>query len=181
MVTERKGDWIQTYTGRAFWPADPRASEVSIQDIAHSLSKICRFGGHCKWFYSVAQHSVLVSQVVPPKHALAGLLHDATEAYVADMPRPVKRMLGAAYADMEQRVWEAICERFQLPIELPASVKLADNTMLLAERAVLLGPTPDVPGAWGWAKGLEPADVEIQSITTYDARKLFLERFTELM
>ena len=69
-VSARKGDWMQTYTGRQFWPIDPRANEVHIEDIAHALSMMCRYNGHCRTFYSVAEHSVLVSQHVPPEHAL---------------------------------------------------------------------------------------------------------------
>src|SRR5271165_7548492 len=87
----RKGDWIQTYTGRVMYPLDPRPEEINIIDIAHALSNLCRFTGHVRTFYSVAEHSVRVSQHCDPKDALWGLLHDASEAYLADMSRPMKR------------------------------------------------------------------------------------------
>lgn len=90
---ERKGDWMQTYTGRKFWPLNPRAEEVYIEDIAHSLALSCRFNGHCKVFYSIAQHSVLVSQIVKPTQQLIALLHDSAEAYLGDIIRPIKRFL----------------------------------------------------------------------------------------
>jgi hypothetical protein len=87
---KRKGDWMQTYTGRQFWPIDPRADEIDIVDIAHALSQQCRFAGHCKSFYSVATHSWHTSNVCNSENALWGLLHDAAEAYLVDLPTPIK-------------------------------------------------------------------------------------------
>lgn len=74
-----KGDWMQTYTGRRFWPLDPVAGDIEIMDIAHALSNQCRYAGHTRFHYSVAQHSVQVSENVAPEHALWGLLHDAPD------------------------------------------------------------------------------------------------------
>lgn len=110
----RAGDWVLMPSGRPFWPIDPRADEIDIEDIAFSLSHLCRFGGHCKRFYSVAEHSVYVSRLVSPEAALWGLLHDASEAYVGDMPRPLKRML-PEFVMMEGKVQQAVAERFSLP------------------------------------------------------------------
>ena len=81
MTDERIGSWLQTYTGKKFYPFDPREEEVDILDIAHALSQLCRFGGHTKEFYSVAEHCVLVSMCCPSEVKLLGLLHDAAEAY----------------------------------------------------------------------------------------------------
>ncbi|MFG0247924.1 MAG: phosphohydrolase, partial [Phycisphaeraceae bacterium JB051] len=78
--------WIQTYTGKAFYPLREDPGIIDIRDIAHALSLQCRFNGHCSDFYSVAQHSVHVSEVVPQAFALWGLLHDAAEAYMSDLP-----------------------------------------------------------------------------------------------
>src|SRR5688572_18527016 len=92
----RVGDWILTATGRSFWPLDPRADEICIDDIAQALAKVCRFGGHCCDFYSVAQHSVLVAHLVERSHpqlALHALLHDAAEAYLGDFTQPLKPYL----------------------------------------------------------------------------------------
>lgn len=94
-MNERKGDWIQTYTGRQFWPLDPKPEEVCIEDIAHALSQQCRYAGHTIRFYSVAQHSVEIALRVPRAAALWGLLHDAAEAYLVDLPRPVKYLMPA--------------------------------------------------------------------------------------
>lgn len=139
---ERFGDWGLTATGRRFWPLDLRPEDISINDIAHSLSNLCRFGGHCLDFYSVAEHSVYVSYVVPPEHALPGLMHDATEAYVTDVPRPLKRGLGAVYEEIEAGAWRAICAAFALPLELPECVKHADNAVLMAEKQQIMCSTP---------------------------------------
>ena len=84
---KRKGDWMQTHSGIQFWPLDPRPEDILIEDIAHALSNQCRFAGHCCFHYSVAQHSVLVSENVPAQDAMWGLLHDAGEAYLVDLPR----------------------------------------------------------------------------------------------
>lgn len=171
----RVGDWMQTVSGKMFWPMDPRPEEVDIEDVAHALSMLCRFGGHCNTFYSVAQHSVYVSYVVPPEFALMGLLHDAGEAYCVDMPRPIKRHL-AGYRDIESRVWRAIADRFGVPYQLPECVHLADNAMLLAEKAQLLRAEPapwSVPG--------QPADITIYPMSPKHARDVFMGRFAELM
>jgi hypothetical protein len=76
----RRGDWMQTFTGRRFWPLDPRGEDVLIEDIAHALSLLTRYGGHCTRFYSVAEHSVLLARAATPENALWLLLHDASEA-----------------------------------------------------------------------------------------------------
>lgn len=173
--TDRVGNWMQTYTGRAFWPLDPRPEEVDIEDIAHALSMQGRFAGHADHWYSVAEHSVYVSRFVPPEHALQALLHDASEAYVVDVPRPVKPAL-TNYREIEDRVWGAIARRFQLPFELHPSIKLADNAVLLAEQRDLLKPPP-MP----WRVPGEPAPgLRIAAVSQPKAKKWFLDRFHEL-
>lgn len=172
---QRSGNWMQTYSGVQFWPLDPHHSEIKIVDIAHALSNMCRYAGHCREFYSVAEHSVLVSHIVPPADALAGLLHDATEAYLVDVPRPIKGYLGG-YHEFEHRLWVSVAEAFDLPVELPDSVKIADNAILLAEAEQIMGPKPapwNVPG--------EPADVVIECLPPREASDLFLKRFCQLV
>jgi uncharacterized protein len=102
-MSTRTGDWIQTYTGKQFWPLSPLPEDIVIEDIAHALSMQCRFGGHVRTFYSVAQHSVHVSLLVEPQYALWGLLHDAAEAYLVDLPRPIKKFseMGLLYQEIE--------------------------------------------------------------------------------
>jgi hypothetical protein len=173
MNADRIGDWMQTATGGQFWPLDPRPQEIHIEDIAWALAHMCRYGGHCSRFYSVAEHSVLVSQVCPPEHALAGLLHDASEAYCVDVPRPLKRSQ-AGNADIEERLWQAIASRFNLSPELPASVKAADNAVLLAEKPVLMGTK------YVWSIPGEPANVKIRCLSPDQATNLFFDRFREL-
>lgn len=171
------GGWMQTHSGRAYHHQNPTQASITIGDIAHGLSMICRFGGHVDRFYSVAEHSVLVSEVVPPEHAFAALMHDATEAYVVDVPRPLKHMLGQVYADLEQKAWLAICEKFRIDPVLPPCVKEADNTVLIAEKNALLCPPP-IP--WTWAADIAPADVKIVGLTPPEAKAAFLARYMEL-
>lgn len=137
--------WIQTHRGRKFDLVSPRADDVDIEDIAHALSNLCRYTGHTKRFYSVAEHSVLCARALPAHLRLAGLLHDATEAYVGDMASPLKALL-PEYKVIEDNVWRAIAERFGLPDKLPSEVKAVDLALLRAERNALLGPTP---APWG--------------------------------
>src|ERR1051325_4550411 len=125
--TWERGDWMQTFSGRRFYPLSPRSDELDPADIAHALSLLCRFAGHVERFYSVAEHCVHLSYAVPPEDALAALLHDATEAYVVDVPRPLKRSL-PEYQEIEFGVWAVIVERFGLlSVTLPDSVKWADT------------------------------------------------------
>lgn len=141
----RTGDWIQTASGGRFWPLDPLPEDVLIEDIAHALSLICRFGGHCREFYSVAQHSVLVSRLCP-NFPLHGLLHDAAEAYLGDLPRPTKRGFReagiTAYDYAEQAIMGVVSARFWLSWTGGAAeeVKAADEVMLATEAVTLMRP-----------------------------------------
>lgn len=141
-MNKRIGDWMQTACGNQFWPLDPRPEEVDIGDIAHALSMLCRFGGHCTHFYSVAQHSVHVSELVAPEHRLWALLHDAAEAYLGDVVRPLKTSFTMAGIDFyklaEKAVMIAVCEKFGLPSAEPLEVKYADQVMLATERRDLM-------------------------------------------
>lgn len=172
----RNGEFFLTYTGRQFWPIDPDPQDICIEDIAHHLSLICRFTGAPLFFYSVAQHAVLVSEITPHEK-LQGLLHDSQEAFCADVSRPVKAAL-PDYAVVEQRLWEAVCERFDLPKEMHPSVKLADDIALITERRDLLAPT-----SFSWGEHLDsltPVDGRIVPLCPQDAERLFLNRFHEL-
>lgn len=127
-------DYFRTHCGRHAHPLDPKPDEISIFDIARSLSHLCRFLGHTTAFYSVAQHSVLVSKLVPPEDALWGLLHDASEAYLADLPAPIKRDAQMTmYRLAEGRLMVTICQRFGLRPEMPRSVMIADKAILATE------------------------------------------------
>ena len=140
-MSERRGDWMQTATGRQFWPLDPRPDEVHIEDIAAALSKVCRFGGHCLQFYSVAEHCVHVANAAPAPFALDALLHDASEAYLCDIIRPIKPYL-TNYLDIEARLEHVIATRFGLQWPLAREVKRLDNAILADERAQVMAPPP---------------------------------------
>lgn len=175
---QRIGNWMQTAGGRKFWPLDPRPEEIDITDIAAALSKLCRYNGHCAFFYSVAEHSVHVSEALmaaghDPLTVLTGLLHDATEAYCADVPRPLKPYL-SGYNEIEQRVWLAVAHHFGLPPEMPPAVHWADNAVLLAEKPVLMGTHHK------WSIPGEPANVRIQGWDPDLARYAFMRQFTKL-
>lgn len=176
MGMNRVGDWIQTYSGLQFWPLDPRPTEVLPLDIAHALSHQCRFSGHTSEFYSVAQHSVLVSLHVSPEHALWGLLHDAGEAYLMDMPRPIKRMF-PAYKEAEAVVMRAVCDRFGLPHEMPAAVAEADIRMLATEARDLMGR----PLNWGSIREVEPYPEVVVPMPPVAAKVAWFQRLCELL
>lgn len=131
---------IVTYTGKAIEPLNPDPALIDIEDIAHALSNCCRFCGHVRRFYSVAQHSVMVSRIVPHEHALAGLLHDASEAYLSDIARPIKQQpeFGTVYKAAETRLMCAISEKFGTEWPLPPSVKRADEILLRTEQRDLM-------------------------------------------
>lgn len=172
--------YFRTYTGRHVHPLSPSPGEISIFDVAHSLAQTCRFLGHTKGFYSVAQHCVLVSQNVPPEDALWGLLHDASEAYLCDLPSPIKRDREMAiYRAAEDRLMRAVCERYDLPREMPPSVKVADRLLLATEfRDVTTMDDPE------WIRnecGVDPLDgYYILGWPPIVAEQRFLDRFEEL-
>lgn len=173
----RRDDWMQTYSGRAFYPVDPHPDDVDPADIAHALSMICRFGGHCRRFFSVAEHCVLMSQAVSPEHALEALLHDAAEAYVNDLVRPLKYAL-PDYRALEDRVDAAIRTRFMLTGARPAEVKEADLRILRDERDALMG---DPPLPWTSIEQSPRLGVNIQCWPPQIAEQMYLMRLAELM
>lgn len=157
-----------------FWPLDPRPDEVDLEDIAHALSLVCRFGGHCKRFYSVAEHSVRVHDLVAPEFRFAALLHDAAEAYVGDMVTPLKRSM-PLFSAAEERVARAIGARFGVGlVPLPTEVKRADLEMLAVEARDLMTEPPR-PWVLPFAA---PVGMHIAApLTPAEAREVFLERF----
>lgn len=137
---------IITYTGKLIEPLNPDPALICIEDIAHALSNCCRFCGHVKSFYSVSQHSVYVSRIVPPEHALVGLLHDASEAYLSDIARPIKQQpeFGTVYKAAEERLMLAIARAFAFEWPMPAEVHRADTILLRTEQRDLMPPSPDL-------------------------------------
>lgn len=175
---------IVTFTGRVIEPLNPDPAEIDVLDIAHALSNQCRFTGHTSEFYSVAQHSVLVSQHCSPEDALWGLLHDASEAYLADIPRPVKKFTswGTAYLKAERELMHKVALAFDLDMRgfatsaagMPISVKLADDLLLRTEMRDLMpeGVLDTMPG--------ETLEGEIFGWSPDVAKIQFLERYAEI-
>lgn len=143
------GDWFVTASGRKVFVAAPNPDHILIHDIAHALSNICRFGGHLSTFYSVADHSVCVANAVPEALALPALLHDATEAYLGDVIRPLKRLL-PGYAELERRWAVAIGRAFNVDPELfhHPEIKAADMRALVTERRDFLDVSTWTKGDW---------------------------------
>jgi hypothetical protein len=169
---------IFTFSGIRFWPLDPRPADILIQDIAHALAQQPRFGGHTRQFYSIAQHSVLVSQLCRPEDALWGLLHDASEAYLQDVCRPLKELAEFdAYRAAESRSQRCIVKRFGLGPEQPPSVTAADDWMLAVEYRDLMTPVRDQYIA------APPAHVSVSITELWRpelAKLAFLTRFEQL-
>jgi 5'-deoxynucleotidase YfbR-like HD superfamily hydrolase len=187
--------FIQTYSGKKFWPLEPNEEALCIEDIAHALSNNCRWTGHCRDFYSVAQHSLIMSENVPTGMELTALMHDASEAYLSDLSRPVKHSAEMeAYRKAERRLEQSIAHKFGLlfddtkqPWPYPQEVKTADNRMLYTERRdILAGPTvtwtTDKQNVLGVEGDLERTayDFVIVPLAPREAEKRFLERFHEL-
>jgi len=173
---DRGTNWIQTYTGRKFYPLDPYTEDVCLEDIAHSLAHQCRYTGHCNYFYSVAQHSVLVAQTIEKwgydkKTALCGLMHDASEAYIVDVPRPIKPFL-TNYIQLEEKTMNVIKLRFDLPMKFDECVKRADSTLLNTERRDLMNDPQD----WTFS-GVGLLDNTIMSWSANESKASFLTWF----
>ena len=172
---------IQTYSGLAFDLLAPKPECVRIGDIAHSLSLLCRFNGHIRAFYSVAEHSITVSGLCSEDAKVYGLLHDAAEAYIGDLTRPLKRILGARIAEIENGVHSAVLCAFGVPpptAALARALAMADDAALLAERRDLL------PGeGHRWAEDeVAQADraIRLSHMMPPEAERCFLEHFYDL-
>ena len=171
---------IQLASGRYFDYLNFDVQDIDIRDIAHALSNLCRYTGHCRAFYSVAQHSVHVSDILPREFALEGLLHDASEAYLGDVNRPLKTLL-PEYRGAEAAVDAIIRKRFSLPETESPEVKEADNILLVTESRDLMPKAPDdAPDEWAWAHNIPRLDREIMPLPPKMAKALFLQRFTQL-
>lgn len=173
-------DYIQVYSRGIIHPLKPKLSEIRLEDIAHSLSLQCRFAGHIDYFYSVAQHSVMVSKLVPPEDAMWGLLHDAAETYLLDIPSQLKQSPEMApYRQAESNILALIAYKFNLKgTEPPPSVHHADLMARAAEANVLMSPPYQ-----NWTSHLPdpgPLTADINFCAPHAAEKAFLRRFLEI-
>lgn len=173
---------MRTYTGRLVNPLALKPEDIDIRDISHSLSNICRYNGHSAWHYSVCQHSVYVAMMLDalnPTLQLKGLLHDAAEAYLCDIPRPLKNTPEFAfYHTVEDSAMGAIYQAFGLGDFGTGSsdygnIKYADNAVLVAEGLVLMSEAYNI--------GISPAPIRIEQIQPNQAEDLFLGLYGELI
>lgn len=154
---------------------------IDIRDIAHSLSLICRFIGHSDKFYCVAEHSIMVAnelrhQGYDAKMQFVGLMHDATEAYLGDVPTPLKCLL-PYYKEIENKFYLKIAEKYGLPTKLPEEVKIADGVLLATEAEALMGGCADWNLPYGPSKLVKIGDI---TLSPSNARDMFLNRFRDL-
>jgi len=190
ITQEMKDAWIQTYTGKMVRIFDFDESQVCIEDIAHALSRQCRFGGHCRPFYSVAEHSVRVYNLMTSMYNSLGtincytkffaLMHDAAEAYLGDMPRPIKKVC-PWYGEIEENVMQVILLEFKIEHYSDVNkfvdrdlVQLADDILLVTERRDLMTLTNE---NWGMARTVLPLKNTIIPYCPDEAKRLFLDIF----
>ena len=165
-------EWITTYTGKHFHYLNPTSDEICIMDIAHHLSLLCRFTGACKTFYSVGEHSIRVANILPPRLKLAGLLHDAAEAYMNDISRPIKCTHKLALT--EKGILDVISQVFDINCDVP-EVKEADNILLATEGRDLMNNTND------WEPLPPPLPEIIIPSPWYEVKKQFLDYYFTLV
>jgi uncharacterized protein len=173
-----EGPVIQTSSGDYVSLLFPHEWTPRIDDIAHALSNLCRFTGHTRRFYSVGEHSCRVADLMPPELRLAGLLHDASEAYLGDMSRPLKHhpFFGEAYRDVERALQGRIDDLFGVTTDLP-DVHAADLVLLATEKRDLMPPGPD----WKLLEGIEPLEATILPWSPDFAKASFLLRYGQLV
>lgn len=171
MTNEYQDHFITTFTGHKFHYLSPSLEEIDIRDIAHALSMTCRFGGHCREYYDVASHSIFVSNLVQQKHKLSALLHDAHEAYLHDVPRPIKRDM-PQYKIMADNIQRVINEKYGL--EMNEEIKHADEVMLATEARDLGLDMTD------WAELPPPLPQELRVVKHGIAEIAFLYTFRDL-
>lgn len=175
MATNLKDCWIQTYTGKQFFPLEPNIDAICIEDIAYSLGKICRFNGHTTCFYSVAEHCLHVSHFVSKENAMWGLLHDASETYLIDMPRPLKPVLNG-YKEIEERVHKCVAKKFGLCWPMPKEIKKVDTAILHDEMLRVMSKKPKA-----WPQLIyPPLGVTIVGMEHQEATAKFLKRYEQL-
>lgn len=171
---------IQVFSGNYVDLVNPDMNTILIEDIAHSLSNLCRFTGHTRHFYSVAHHSIAVSKIVPHEYALEALLHDATEAYLGDVSSPLKSLLGE-YKLLESRLYRRIAKKFQIPEKTSEIVKLADFEICQQEKLWFLENNQQDIRHWGNIKKDNKISDAIQQVLWLKSPKQsFLDRFSLL-
>lgn len=181
--TDRIGAWMQGYKGKPFWPMDPHPEDIDVETIAHALSMQNRFGGHLRVPYSVAQHCLLASYFQPDVEPFEKLMHDASEAYLQDVPRPIKRGLGMDEYNRIEDLWhKCLAAKFGFTYPYSNAVKLADEVMLHSEAAAMMnkGPWHDIID-WTFIKQFKPDELpKFKPMTPLEAELAWLTRFHDL-
>ena len=167
--------WIETNTHNTFFYGKRNPENISLLDIAHGLSNLCRYSGQCNHFYSVAQHSCIIFDTAPMHHKLIGLFHDASEAYISDIPRPVKTII-PEIKNLEKQIQLQVAERFKLDFPWSSQIEILDSQLMLREAQLLFD------GGVSWTvEGLPPLDVDIKSFwSPKRSKREFIYRY-ELM
>lgn len=168
---------IAVCDGSPFSLTQAESGDVKIEHIAHALANLCRWTGHLRQFYSVAEHCVLVSYIVPHEHALQGLLHDAAEAYLGDLSSPLKAIVGGRYRELETRLSTVIMEKYGLTWPMHETVKWADGVSAAMEKRDLLAPAD-----WFGGDLPDPLDsMNLFPVGPRHAEAQYLRRFKELV
>jgi 5'-deoxynucleotidase YfbR-like HD superfamily hydrolase len=168
--------YVSTFSGNRFYPLEPRIDRIAIEDIAHGLAYQCRFNGQTREFYSVAQHSLIVASLVPPRLRLAALLHDAAEAYLGDMVKPLKVLL-PEFAAIEDKVSALIAEAYAVDFSDYEPIKRADLIALATEKRDLM---PHSAERWAYLDGIEALPEPIATMSPWQAKQAFLAEFARL-
>jgi len=171
-----RGPFITTYSGAKFFVKECNVQDIPITDVANALALNCRFNGHITRHYSVAEHCVLVSNLVSPENALYGLLHDYEEAFISDIPRPFKSAI-TGHEAFANKVMGNVCELYGLPLDIPEDVAYIDTHICAVEATALTLVTPE------WVGYYDPTVCSLDKIQCLDhiqARNAFMTRFNEL-
>lgn len=170
---------IRLHSGAMFNYNAPHESDVTIDDIATALSNVCRFAGHLPQFYSVAQHAVNISRIVPDEHAFSALMHDTAEAFTNDLPTPLKQAV-PIFKELEVKIESAMARKFQFQYPLHDTVKLADLQMLALEKVFVKKDYSN----WDILDGVKylhlREDVNLDELTPQVAKRAFLTRYEQL-
>lgn len=166
---------MQTFTGLKFNPFEPDINLILIEDIAHSLSLQCRYNGHCNRFYSIAEHSLLLSNAISINYAIDALLHDSAEAYLSDIIKPIKELI-PEYEIAEDNLYRVIAKKFNLLYPIPKEVQIYDHRILVNEKEHLMKDTFD----WGISNTPKLDKIKIRCFPPKTIERLFLDKFYEL-
>lgn len=176
-MTQQTESCITTISGKFFDILKPEEYQYDVEEISIALSNLCRYTGHVSRFYSVAEHSVLVSRIVPERLALAGLFHDSSEAYLGDVSSPLKKLL-PEYKAIEERVQQAIATYFGFEFPFGKEIHEADKRMYWQERQSIAdnGVRDKL-----WHQDLRATRrVEATGMSPRMAQRMFISRYKEL-